>query len=162
MKEVIKPKLTPQTEVAEKPTAEPKEKLIVTATQTPNKVTQEANLTQADDTSYTYCYVLSTLEQRKAIKLTKHKSKLEKIIKEFFTDRLLNLEFNDESYTLTLNELYTVGDKRRLGRLISEGSDLKQFVKKVIYNGNQDSSGQLFKLKKPSSVEGRDEKVQSK
>ena len=103
---------------------------------------------KADDTNYSYCYVLTTLEQRKAIKLTQHKTKLEKIIKEFFGDKLLEVLFTDDSYRLTLTEEYTIGDKRRLGRLISEGSDLKKFVKKVIYNGNKDTSGQLFRLQK--------------
>ena len=99
-----------------------------------------------------YCYVLTTIEQRKAIKLTKHKAKLEKIIKAYFSDRLLSLTFTDDSYTLTLKDEFHIGEKRRLGRLISEGSDLHKYVKKVIYNGSQDTSGQLFRLQKPSEV----------
>ncbi len=95
-----------------------------------------------------YTYILTTKEQRKAIDLIKHKSKLEKIIKGFFGERLLSLTFTKESYTLNIKDEYTIGDKRRLGRLISEGSDLKKFVKKVIYNGNKDTSGQLFRLQK--------------
>ena len=96
-----------------------------------------------------YTYVLTTIEQRQAIKLTKHKSKLEKIIKSFFGDRLLNIKFTDDSYTLNLKDEFLIGEKRRLGRLISEGSDLHKHVKKVIYNGSQDTSGQLFRLQKP-------------
>jgi len=112
---------------------------------TPTIPKQESS--KSNDTSYTYCYILSTVTQRKAIDLTKHKSKLEKIIKSFFGDRLLSVEFDKESYTLNLKDKYEVKDKRRLGRLISEGSPgLKQHVRKVLYNSNQDMSGQLFRL----------------
>ena len=130
-------------------------------TKNPPQTTKSTKQSKSDDIGYSYCYILSTLEQRKAIDLTKHKSTLEKIIKPFFGDRLLSVVFDKESYTLTLTDEYEVSDKRRLGRLISEGSsELKQHVRKVIYNGNQDTSGQLFRLKKPKS-EGKDEKVQS-
>lgn len=132
-KEVLKTKKTPQT-------------------------TNPTKETKSDDTGYTYCYILSTLEQRKAIDLTKHKSTLEKIIKPFFGDRLLSVAFDKESYTLHLKDEYAVSDKRRLGRLISEGSDLKKYVHKILYNGNQDTSGQLFRLKKPTN-ELQNEKV---
>jgi len=99
-----------------------------------------------------YTYILTTIEQRKAIKLKEHKSKLEKIIKGFFGDRLLSVSFTDESYTLNLKDEFSIGDKRRLGRLISEGSGLQKFVKRVIYNGaHKDVSGQLFKIKKAQS-----------
>lgn len=128
-------------------------------TKNPPTTTKSTKQSKSDDTGYHYCYILSTLEQRKAIDLTKHKSKLEKIIKSFFGDRLLSVIFDKESYTLTLKDEYEVADKRRLGRLISEGSsELKQLVRKVIYNGNQDTSGQLFRLKKPTS-EVKNEKV---
>ena len=99
-----------------------------------------------------YTYILTTLEQRKAIDLSKHSTKLKKIIEGFFEDRLLSVTFDKESYTLKLKDDFTIGDKRRLGRLISEGSDLQKFVKKVIYNGNKDTSGQLFRIKKSSEV----------
>ncbi|EHP30587.1 hypothetical protein SMGD1_2064 [Sulfurimonas gotlandica GD1] len=115
-------------------------------TKNPPQTTNSQTNAKSDDTGYVYCYILSTLEQRKAIDLTKHKTKLEKIIKEFFGDRLISVLFDQESYTLNLNESFEVAEKRRLGRLISEGSDLKQYVRKVIYNGNQDTSGQLFRL----------------
>ena len=115
-------------------------------TKNPSQTINPLKKSQSDDTGYTYCYILSTLEQRKAIDLTKHKTKLESIIKTFFGDRLISVEFDKESYTLNLKDEYEVSDKRRLGRLISEGSDLKQYVRKVVYNGNQDISGQLFRL----------------
>ena len=127
----------------------------------PPQTTKSTKQSKSDDTGYHYCYILSTLQQRKAIDLTKHKSKLEKIIKSFFGDRLISVEFDESTYSLTLKDQYEVSDKRRLGRLISEGSsELKLLVRKVIYNGNQDTSGQLFRLKKPTR-EVKDEKVQS-
>ena len=107
---------------------------------------------ESEDTCYTYCYILSTVEQRKAIDLLKHKIVLEKIIKEFFQERLISIVIDKESYTLNLKDEYEVADKRRLGRVISDKSDLKQYVRRVAYNNNQDSSGQLFRLKKISSV----------
>jgi len=116
--------------------------------------TKATKKSKPDDTSYTYTYILSTVEQRKAIDLTKHKSKLEKIIESFFGDRLISVLFDKESYTLYLKDEYEVADKRRLGRLISEGSsELKQHVRKVVYNGNQDTSGQLFRIKKVNEVQ---------
>lgn len=128
--------------------------------QNPSQTTKSTKQSKPDDTGYSYCYILSTLEQRKAIDLTKHKSKLAPIIKSFFGDRLISVVFDKESYTLNLKDKYEVSDKRRLGRLISEGSsELKQLVRKVIYNCNQDTSGQLFRIKKASEV--KDEKVQS-
>ena len=127
----------------------------------PPQTTKSTKQSKSDDTQYHYCYILSTLQQRKAIDLTKHKPKLEKIIKDFFRDRLLSVVFDKESYTLNLKDEYEVADKRRLGRLISEGSDLKQFVHKVIYNGNQDTSGQLFRIKNLSGLEVKNEEVQS-
>ena len=126
-------------------------------TKNPSETTKGLKKSISDDTSFTYCYVLTTLEQKKAIKLTQHKSKLEKIIQNFFGDRLLELSFTDDSYTLSLLDEFPIGDKRRLGRLISEGSDLQKFVKKVIYNGTKDTSGQLFRIQKASEVQ--DEKV---
>ena len=117
-------------------------------TKLPPKALKTVQLAKSDDINYSYTYILSTLEQRKAIDLLKYKSKLEKIIKDFFGERLLALTVDKESYTLTLKDEYKVSDKRRVGRLISEGSDLKQYVHKILYNGNQDTSGQLFKLKK--------------
>lgn len=114
------------------------------------KDTKEVKSAKSDDTSYTYCYILSTQEQREAIDLTKHKTKLTKVVKEFFTTRLLSLEIDKQSYTIKLNEVYTIGDKRKLGRAISTNTDLKKFVRTVEYNGGQDKSGQLFRIKKDS------------
>jgi len=128
-------------------------------TKKPTPTIAKNKSSKSDDTSYTYTYILGTLEQRKVIDLTKHQAKLEKIIKIFFGNRLLFVEFDKESYTLNLKDEYKVSDKRRLGRLISDGSsELKQHVHKVIYNGNQDTSGQLFRLKKSTS-EIKNEKV---
>ena len=123
---------------------------------TPQKqssTTKKSQTLQSDDICHTYCYILSTKEQRKAIDLTKHKSKLEIIIKSFFGERLISVVFDKESYTLNLKDEYEVADKRRLGRVISDKSDLKQYVRKVLYNNNQDSSGQLFRLKKIINIE---------
>ncbi|MEA2072919.1 MAG: hypothetical protein U9O86_04980 [Campylobacterota bacterium] len=117
-----------------------------------SSTTKKAQTQESDDICYTYCYILSTQEQRKAIDLTKHKSKLEAIIKGFFGERLISVVFDKESYTLSLKDEYEVADKRRLGRVISDKSDLKQYVRRILYNNNQDSSGQLFRLKKIASV----------
>ena len=149
------------------PTAKEIKESLKVATEAPKiknppQTTKSTKQSKSDDTGYSYCYILSTLQQRKAIDLTKHKDKLEKIIKSFFGDRLISVVFDKESYTLNLKDEYEVADKRRLGRLISEGSsELKQLVRKVIYNGNQDTSGQLFRIKKVNDVEAKDEKVQS-
>jgi len=119
----------------------------------PQKTTPKSETVRTGDSgqSYTYTYVLSTLKQREAIDLTKHKTKLQSIIKPYFGDRLISLSFDKESYTLQLKEPYEVADKRRLGRLISQGSDLKKHVFKVRYNNDESSSGQLFVLKKKKS-----------
>lgn len=110
----------------------------------------EAKTQKDGDTGFVYTYILSTLEQRKAIDLTKHKTKVEKVITDFFGDRLLSVEFQAHSYTLHLKNEYQAADKRRLGRLISENTDLKQYVHKILYNNSQDTSGQLFRLMKVS------------
>ena len=129
-------------------------------TTNPPQTTKSTKQSKSDDTGYQYCYILSTVTQREKIDLTKHKSKLEKIIKSFFGDRLISVEFTEEAYTLNLKDEYEVKDKRRLGRLISSGVDeLKQQARKIIYNGNQDTSSQIFRIKKVSEVQ--DEKVQS-
>ncbi len=124
--------------------------LVSKTTPTTLKDTKQTKSTKSDDTSYTYCYILSTQEQRDSIDLTKHKTKLTKVIKEFFTTRLLSLEVDKQSYTIKLNEVYTIGDKRKLGRTISTNTDLKKFVRTIEYNGKKDKSGQLFRIKKDS------------
>lgn len=122
--------------------------------------TKSTKKSKPDDTGYTYSYILSTLEQRKAIDLIKHKTVMEKIIKQFFGDRLVSVNIEKNSYSLTLKNTYEVSDKRRLGRLISDGlPELKKHVHKIIYNGNKDTSGQLFRLKKDSATGSDDETV---
>lgn len=124
--------------------------LVSKDTSSPIKDIKQTKPAKSDDTSYTYCYILSTQDQRDAIDLTKHKVKLSKVIKEFFSTRLISLTIDKQSYTIKLKEEYTVGDKRKLGRAISTGTDLKKFVRTVAYNGGSDKSGQLFRLKKES------------
>ena len=108
--------------------------------------TKQTQPHKSDDTVFTYCYILSTLEQRKALDLTKHKEKMTKTITSFFGDRLISVEIFKDHYLLKLKDAYEVSDKRRLGRLISENCDLKQYVRKVLYNNSKDSSGQLFRI----------------
>ncbi|RLA82656.1 MAG: hypothetical protein DRG78_06620 [Epsilonproteobacteria bacterium] len=110
--------------------------------------TKKVKDTKTSNTGYSYCYILSTKEQRELIDLTKHKTKLQKIIKDFFGDKLESVEFTKESYTLKLKDEFLIANRRRLGRLISDGSNLKQYVRTVSYNGGQDKSGQLFRIKK--------------
>lgn len=111
-------------------------------------VSDEADTQKSDDTGFVYTYILSTPEQRKAIDLTQYKTQLQHVITQFFAERLLSVEFQAHSYTLHLRDAYKVADKRRLGRLISENTDLKQYVRKISYNNSQDTSGQLFRLMK--------------
>lgn len=111
-----------------------------------SKAKEKSLLPPSKDTEYSYCYILSTAEQRKALDLTKHKVKLEKTIKEYFAEQLVSLKIYKDHYHLVLNETYTVAQKRRLGRLISEKCDLQSYVYKVSYNNDKDSSGQLFRI----------------
>ena len=117
-----------------------------TKTEKPPKGTPELKTSKSDNTGNTYTYILTSPEQKKAIDLLKFKTKLEKIMTDFFGERLIGVTFTKESYTLTLKDSYEVGDKRRLGRLISDNSGLKQFVRTISYNNEKDTSGQLFKL----------------
>lgn len=128
-----------------------KDKPITTNTQpssTHPSTPKKPQTSKSDDKSYTYTYILSTTEQRKKIDLTKYKAKLENILKEFFGARLKNIQIDKESYSLVLNDEFDIGDKRKLGRLISQDSGLKQYVNTIVYNENKDVSGQLFRLKK--------------
>jgi hypothetical protein len=109
---------------------------------------KQKKVTKSGNIKHTYCYILSTQEQRDSIDLTKYKTKLSKVIKEFFTTRLVSIEIGKSTYTITLKELFTLGDKRKLGRVISDNTDLKQYVRTIAYNGGSDKSGQLFKIKK--------------
>ena len=108
--------------------------------------TKETTTQKADDTGYTYCYILSTLEQREKLDLTKHKAKMVKTITAFFAERLISVEIYKDHYQLKLKDTYEVSDKRRLGRLISENCDLTSYVRKVHYNNRKDTSGQLFRV----------------
>ena len=122
------------------------------STQTSSKVKTDPTpssqkKSQSEDKVFTYCYILSTAKQREALDLTKgFHTKLEKTIKEFFTTRLHSIEIYKDRYILKLYETYSIGDKRRVGRLISEYCDLKAYVHKISYNNAQDSSGQLFRI----------------
>ena len=111
---------------------------------------KEKEATKSENLEYIYCYILSTQEQRDSIDLTKYKTKLSKVIKEFFTTRLISIVIDKSTYTITLNEVFTIGDKRKLGRAISTNTDLKKYVRTVAYNGGSDKSGQLFRIKKDS------------
>lgn len=95
---------------------------------------------------FIYCYTLCTDEQKKNINLVSYKVKLNKIFKEFFKDRLADVVVKKNGYTLKLKDPYTVGEKRKLGRVISENTDLKKYVYRITYNNNVDKSGQLFKI----------------
>lgn len=109
------------------------------------KLDDKKNLTNE---TFSYTYVLSCATQTKEINLVDYKTSLEKIIKEYLGSRLISLVIDKNSYTLTLNNNYETGDKRRLGRLISQNSGLKQYVRKISYNNAKDVSGQLFVIKK--------------
>ncbi len=118
--------------------------------QTPT--TKETTPPKSDDTEYTYCYILSTPEQREKLDLTKHKVKMTKTITAFFAERLISLDIQKDHYILKLKDKYEVSDKRRLGRLISENCDLTSYVRKVHYNNKKDTSGQLFRICKDAEV----------
>ena len=107
--------------------------------------------TKVDDNEtmqFSYTYVLSNPTQIKEINLLEYKEPLENIIKEYLQVKLVEVKIEKSSYTMILNVKLEVGDKRRLGRLISQNTDLKKYVRKISYNNSQDKSGQLFVLKK--------------
>ncbi len=107
--------------------------------------------TKVDDNEtmqFSYTYVLSNPTQIKEINLLDYKEPLENIIKEYLQVKLVEVKIEKSSYTMILNVKLEVGDKRRLGRLISQNTDLKKYVRKISYNNSQDKSGQLFVLKK--------------
>jgi hypothetical protein len=97
---------------------------------------------------FIYTYMLSNSKQKDSIDLTKYTSQIQTICKEYFKKKLLSIDVNKDGYTLKLNEEFTIGEKRRLGKLFAIGTDLKEHVKKVTYNNGQDKSGQLFIIKK--------------
>lgn len=114
--------------------------------------TKKDKVVKPVDTLYKYCYILSTIEQRNSLDLTKHKTKLVKTITDFFGDRLVEVVVQKDRYMLTLKDTYEVKDKRRLGRLISEKVELSKYSRKVKYNNSQDTSGQLFRICKEKEL----------
>lgn len=126
-------------------------KLIKKSTLTSKTPIQPVEKTKVDDNEtmqFSYTYVLSNPTQIKEINLLDYKDALEDIAKTYLQDKLINITIDKSSYTMILNVKLEVGDKRRLGRLISQNTDLKQYVRKISYNNSQDKSGQLFVLKK--------------
>jgi hypothetical protein len=126
-------------------------KLIKKSTLTSKTPIQPVEKTKVDDnetTQFSYTYVLSNPTQIKEINLLDYKDALEEIVKTYLQDKLINISIDKSSYTMLLNSPLGVGDKRRLGRLISQNTDLKKYVRKISYNNSQDKSGQLFVLKK--------------
>ncbi len=105
-------------------------------------------LTKSNNKDFTYTYILSTPTQKEQIDLTKYKKELQEIFKNYFGSKLISSIVTKDRYTLILNEVYTRGEKLRVGRLISANTDLKQYAKRVAYNGGQDKSGQIFIIKK--------------
>ena len=134
-------------------------KLIKKSAPTSKTVIQTLEKTKVDDNEtmqFSYTYVLSNPTQIKEINLLDYKEPLENIIKEYLQVKLVEVKIEKSSYTMILNVKLEVGDKRRLGRLISQNTDLKKYVRKISYNNSQDKSGQLFVLKK-ANKEVKDE-----
>jgi hypothetical protein len=126
-------------------------KLIKKSTLTSKTPIQAVEKIKVDDTEtmqFSYTYVLSNPTQIKEINLFDYKDALEEIAKTYLQDKLINIAIDKSSYTMILTVKLEIGDKRRLGRLISQNTDLKQYVRKISYNNSQDKSGQLFVLKK--------------
>ena len=117
-----------------------------TLTPTPVK-TKVDDKDETKSLTFSYTYVLSNASQSKEINLLDYKEALETIIKNYLGTKVLEIIIDKTSYTLILNSPLKVGEKRRLGRLISQNTDLNKYVKKISYNNNQDKSGQLFILK---------------
>ncbi len=123
-------------------------KKIASSSKTPISTVEKTKVDDNEITQFTYTYVLSNPTQIKEIHLLDYKDALEDIVKTYLQDKLINITIDKSSYTLVLNVKLEVGDKRRLGRLISQNTDLKKYVRKISYNNSQDKSGQLFVLKK--------------
>ena len=115
---------------------------------TPIPTLEKPKVDDNEITKFSYIYVLSNATQIKEINLLEYKDALENIIKEYLGTKLIEILIDKTSYTLILNVKLEVGDKRRLGRLISQNTDLKKYVRKISYNNSQDTSGQLFVLKR--------------
>ena len=120
---------------------------------TPIPTPVKTKVDDKENTQFSYTYVLSNATQIKEINLLDYKDALEDIAKTYLHDKLINITIDKTSYTLILKSNFEVGEKRRLGRLISQNTDLKQYVKKISYNNSQDKSGQLFILKTKSKDE---------
>ena len=104
-------------------------KLIKKSAPTNKTPIQPVEKTKVDDnetTQFTYTYVLSNPTQIKEINLLDYKDALEEIVKTYLQDKLINITIDKSSYTIILNVKLEVGDKRRLGRLISQNTDLKK------------------------------------
>lgn len=114
---------------------------------TPNQPVEKAKVDDKENTQFSYTYVLSNATQEKEINLLDYKDAIEDIAKTYLHDKLINIIIDKTSYTLVLKSNFEVGEKRRLGRLISQNTELKQYVKKIAYNNSKDKSGQLFILK---------------
>ncbi len=115
---------------------------------TPIPPLEKTKVDDKESSQFSYTYVLSNATQIKEINLLDYKDALEEIVKTYLQDKLINITIDKSSYNLVLNSSLEIGDKRRLGRLISQNTDLKQYVRKISYNNSQDKSGQLFVLKK--------------
>ena len=115
---------------------------------TPIPTPVKTKVDDKENTQFSYTYVLSNATQIKEINLLDYKDALEDIAKTYLHDKLINITIDKTSYTLILKSNFEVGEKRRLGRLISQNTDLKKYVRKISYNNSQDKSGQLFVLKK--------------
>lgn len=115
---------------------------------TPIPTVEKTKVDDNETMQFSYTYVLSNPTQIKEINLLDYKEPLENIIKEYLQVKLVEVKIEKSSYTMILNVKLEVGDKRRLGRLISQNTDLKKYVRKISYNNSQDKSGQLFVLKK--------------
>src|SRR5574344_3075003 len=121
-----------------------KVKLIKKSTVVNRKTKQESEKIDLDDTKtdiFVYTYSLSNPIQIKEINLLDYKDSLQTVIKSYLDNKLIELHIDKSSYTLTLNKRFEVGEKRRLGRLISDNTELKKYVKKISYNNSQDKSG---------------------
>ena len=119
---------------------------------------QTDEVVESDNKDFIYTYVLSTPTQKEQIDLTKYKKQFQDIFKTYFGTKLISLSIKKDRYTLTLNEEYKRGEKLRIGRLISDKTDLKKYAKRVAYNGGQDKSGQIFIIKKGDSSNVTDNK----
>lgn len=122
-------------------------KKSVTVIKTVSKTPIKTKVADKGIQQYSYTYVLSNVNQLKEINLLEYKESIELIAKTYLLNKLLEITIEKTSYTLILNSNFEVGEKRRLGRLISQNTNLKKYVKKVSYNNSQDKSGQLFVLK---------------